>query len=512
MYNIFELLGRDLFLYGRGYNTRLINYVNHEFIKPYYYHYFDVRDDYYTREHYKVCIKNNGEEIYEYTCECDSYKHTGKCKHIAASLLNYYYQIANYQYIDELLIGNKILSNFKNKNIKIKKGIKRKVNIDVELVFDNYMPAFRILIGLDKMYVITDNKLNSFIRAYKNNSIMEFGKGFTYDANVHYFDEFGERIINFLLGSSNINGNAYMLSKREFNNLLDILNDRQIKIKGHGIINSIKYGMPTSYHLSKKENYILSIDDFDSYSILTTDCVFILYNRDLYILSEKEANIIMIYLRNRINEINFSDDNIDLFKNGLFNEIKKNIVIDDNIDTIKLPSKPEVNLYFDISSILKCKVEFDYNGTIVNYFDKEEEFRSQDDEMEVISDLVSNKFTEKGKYFVLEENDDIYDFIENNLSKLNDKYHVFLDKKLKETKFIKKLNIKNNFSIGQDNILSYNFNIDEIDKKEVNNLIKALRLKKKYYRLKNNEIVNLLDNDLQNLSNIMEGLDIKKEI
>ena len=511
MYSIFELLGRDLYMYGRSYSPRYINYLNHEFKRPYYYHYFDVRDDYYTKKHYKVCIKNNGSDIYEHTCDCEIYKYAGKCKHIAAVLLNYYYQIEQYEYIDELLIGNRILNSFKSNDIKRKKGIKRKVNIEVELVFDNYVPSFRILIGIDKLYVITESKLSGFIRAIKNNGIMEFGKNFVFDGSLHYFDDFGKKIIDFLLGFNDNYGNAYLLSKREFNNLLEIIGDRTIKIKGHGSINEIKYGMPTPYHLSKQDNYILSISDFDNYAILTNDCTFILYDRNLYILDAKEANIIMIYLRNRINEISFSDENIDLFKNGLLNEIKKNIIVDDNIDTIKLPSKPDVNLYFDISNILKCKLEFDYHGTIVNYFDKEEAFRSQEDELEPVSDLISNNFYEKDKSFVLEDSDSIYDFIENNLSTLNDKYHVFLDKKLQETKFIKKLNIKNNFSIGQDNILSYNFDIDGIDKKEVSNLIKALKVKKKYYRLKNNEIVNLLDDDLQDFSNIIEGLDIKKE-
>ena len=95
MYNIFELLGRDLFLYGRSYSVRLIKYLNCEFKRPFYYHYFDIRDDYYTRDHYKVCIKNNGEEIVEYTCDCDFYKHTRKCKHIAGALLNFYYEIVS---------------------------------------------------------------------------------------------------------------------------------------------------------------------------------------------------------------------------------------------------------------------------------------------------------------------------------------------------------------------------------------------------------------------------------
>ncbi len=512
IYKLFELIGRDYFYEGRMYNAYYISHMNTDFQKPYYYHYYDVRDDRMRKVIHKVVIQNNGETIYGVKCDCGEFNHNDMCKHVAGVLVNNYYSISRYEYIDELLIGSRILDSFKNNTI-INNKIKRKVNMEVELVFDTNPLSFRLLVGTDKMYVVTSSKLSNFLYAVNNNKEMSFGKKFTFDGSNNYFDEEGRKIIDFLQGYQDNNRyytvNPYYLSKREMMSLINMLGNKDIKIKDYGTAKEVIHGMPTKYYLDKEENYSLTIDDYDNYHVLSSDSEFIYYRGNLYILSNEEARIINILRQNDIDKISFEEKSLDSFKNGLFNNIKKNITISEKIDTVKLPTKPEINMYFDIKDILKCRLEFDYNGEVVNYFDKEGSFRSIEDEMIPANELVTSGFEAKNKYFTLEDSDSIYDFIQNNLVSFNDKYHVFLDKKLQNTKFLNKLSIQNNFSIGQDNILSYKFNIKEISNDELGNVFKALRLKKKYYKLKNNQIVNLLDGELSELNDIMENLDIK---
>ena len=512
MYELFQLIGRDYFYEGRMYNSYYISHVNTEFKKPYYYHYYDVKDDKMRKVIHKVIIQNNGETIYGVKCDCGEFNHNDMCKHVAGVLVNNYYSISRYEYIDELLIGNKILNSFEKKEI-INNKIKRKVNVEVELVFDTNPLSFRLLVGTSKMYVVTSSKLNNFLYAVNNNKEMSFGKQFTFDGLSNYFDPEGQKIIDFLKGYQDSNRyysvNPYFLSKREMMSLINMLGNANIKIKDYGIAREVIHGMPTKYHLDKDDNYTLTIDDYSNYHILSSDSEFIFYKNNLYVLSSDEARIINILRANDIKKIAFEEKDIDLFKNGLFNNIKKNMTISENIDNVKLPTKPEVNMYFDISNLLKCRLEFDYNGEVVNYFDKDGSFRSVEDENIPADELVVSGFEAKNKYFTMEDSDEIYGFIENKLGEFNDKYHVFLDKKLQNTKFLNKLNIQNNFSIGQDNILSYKFSVKEISNDELANVFKALRLKKKYYKLKNNQIVNLLDGDLGDLNDIMENLDIK---
>ena len=67
------------------------------------------------------------------------------------------------------------------------------------------------------------------------------------------------------------------------------------------------------------------------------------------------------------------------------------------------------------------------------------------------------------------------------------------------------------FGIGQDNILSYNFNLGDINSSELVSIFDSIKDKKKYYRLKNGDIINLEDESLQELNNLTEELELTDE-
>ena len=64
------------------------------------------------------------------------------------------------------------------------------------------------------------------------------------------------------------------------------------------------------------------------------------------------------------------------------------------------------------------------------------------------------------------------------------------------------------FSLGQDNIMSYSFNLDGIKSNELVNILKDVKAKKKYYQLKNGDIVNLEDENLMELNDVIENMEI----
>lgn len=78
IYKLFELIGRDYFYEGRMYNAYYISHMNTDFQKPYYYHYYDVRDDRMRRVIHKVVIQNNGESIYGVKCDCVLHLNDGR--------------------------------------------------------------------------------------------------------------------------------------------------------------------------------------------------------------------------------------------------------------------------------------------------------------------------------------------------------------------------------------------------------------------------------------------------
>ena len=102
--------------------------------------------------------------------------------------------------------------------------------------------------------------------------------------------------------------------------------------------------------------------------------------------------------------------------------------------------------------------------------------------------------------------------LEENLIELAKKYEVFTSDKMKDTKVLKDTKIQSSFSIGHDNIMKYEFDLGNIKNDEIVNVLESLKNKKKYYRLKSGDLLDLENNEeLTQLENLMEDMEISNK-
>ena len=102
--------------------------------------------------------------------------------------------------------------------------------------------------------------------------------------------------------------------------------------------------------------------------------------------------------------------------------------------------------------------------------------------------------------------------METSLPKLVEKYETYTSKKLQETNVISKININSMFSIGVDNIMNFTFNLDGISNKEIDNIFKSIKEKKKYFKLKDGNILKLDNNkEMDDFENLVEDLELTKD-
>ena len=76
---------------------------------------------------------------------------------------------------------------------------------------------------------------------------------------------------------------------------------------------------------------------------------------------------------------------------------------------------------------------------------------------------------------------------------------------------IKKVKGSTSFSIGTDNILNYEFKLDNVSPSELDDIFLNLKNKKKYYRLKSGDILDLLDPSIKELEELKEDFDLDEE-
>ncbi len=247
--------------------------------------------------------------------------------------------------------------------------------------------------------------------------------------------------------------------------------------------------------------------------MINDDFEYLFYKGKLYHLSFKEQDLLQELKKNEISKLYIAKDNLEYFNKGLLKMVRKNLKVDASVDDIVLPKEINTKLYFDIrNDYVLANIVFNYDEKEINYFDKTSGVLRDDGfENNVLNDLYKYGFVIDKDKLVLRDVELQVEFMEDGLETLASKYEVFTTEKFKNIKVKKKTSVSSMFGIGQDNILSYNFNLGDINSSELVNIFESMKKKKKYYRLKNGDILNLEDDALQELADLSEDLELTDE-
>ena len=485
----------------------------------------------YKKYNCDITIKNDN--VKTINCNCPQCNTTGHCKHIAAVLYNHLEQMHEENTDPEekmLSVTETILNMFDNSNKNQTRRVKEQVKLEVELYphssyYHQYIEV-KLKIGTGRMYSL-NNKINTFLDAYNNPGIItKFGKEFTYDSSCHYFNNEDSDILNFFIkqartdyyGNVSLNQYAFNLKDNQITKFFELLENKQFTVIGHGKINGIISENPFKTTLSKREDgkYIFNID-LGKQIIMPTD-KHVIYKDKLYKLDNKTSKIISELIDNKTDTLMFTEEQLSKFTSGVLPIFKSNINLDKSVDIV-IANDPVPKLYFDLMySKIICNLKFDYNDNLIEYFDNSNNniVRNQDFEEEVVNDILKYNFVMEDKKIFLSDIDLIGNFLENDLQELTEKYDTFTSQKIKDTSIIKKTNVSSQFTIGQDNIMSYTFDMDGIETGEIFDIFESMKQRKKYFKLKNGDFIDIENNEnlnqLQNLVNDMDlsNSDIKK--
>ena len=449
---------------------------------------------------YNVTINWLDKFNFKCSCNCRNYKKYNSCLHIGAIL---------WHYQDSLFKDNEleISDLFLKKYSCLSPDIKQEIKLELYFKFSENNIKYWLKIGINQFYLINDNnKLKKLKEAYYFNKIFELSNTFFYSNSKYYFNDQTKELLNYLFLNDDL-----FLSKQEFLGLTRYLTNIKFYIINYGYINNIFYTIPTKFNLTYNNNYYyLTLEDYNNYLFVNNTDFLIIYKNDLYIVPNEYINIINDFRNTLLNKISFS--NFNIFKNGLYNSIYKLLNIDKECNK-KINNKPVVLIYLDIkNNNILCKLEFKYNEIKYPYFNKENLIeRDYLFENIIIKELYSYGFLSVNNNLILKDNDKIGTFLEYYLPKLVKDYEVYISQKLNKIKVIKDVNISSSFKLNNNNLISYNFNVNNLDILEINKIIENLKLHKKYYRLKNGDLINLLNNkNLNNFNELLDDLKIKK--
>ena len=519
---VIRICGTTDFMKGLNYQAnkvKLIKTIDEDYYRRAYFNITSERID----KDYKVevLVDKEDETIEDFFCTCPQYEKMDTCKHIAACILKYEDALFNDEEIDpmeyQLNIGSEILDKFYEPK---KSTIKKKLNLEIELeptdsyYYDNYIKV-KYKIGLDRLYTL-NNKYHNFMYAYSQKRAYKLSTKLTYDPNEYYFDKIDKEILDYNVHIFQRGYYECVIRKNDLDSFMELLKDKDFTLNNHKYI-GYTLENPFNINLTKDENnYTLTICNLKDYEQLLEGTPYFYDDKKIYKVEDNIYKLYQLLVDNDLDSFMFSKKDLGKFTGGLLSLLKENIHLDENITEITIPTAPKAKLYFDFYySAIECQIKLTYGNKELDYFSKDPGVpRDTEYESNILQRLSDFGFTVNQTHITLEDIDEIGEFLEKGIYEISEEYEVFTSKKIKDTNIVKQSQNSVTFSIGKDNILSYNFNLDGIEQTELTDILSSLKAKKHYHRLKNGSIIDLnADKNLQNLGELTDELDLtKKEI
>ena len=485
-------------------------------------------------------------EIIVSRCNCIDFKNNEYenskfiCKHIVATFLLY---IENLQKeIKQAKLEKKKKEEEQDPSNQILSIVEQKLNqkerLTIEVYLDKkenqkttyYQAYFKI--GNNKMYVLKN--LKDFVEARNSKIELRYGKDLNYNPTTHYFSGDDELVVSFIEEYVSIdklyseNTNNFKTIDGKFLNILESglkkfllsIGSKEVTFiydKKEYTTNIVKDNIDIDFLISESDEVFKLTSNINDTLALTTKGDVFLYKDKIYLIPEKQYDNYMPFYK-----FLSTNGSIDFKKkdaNKLFNEVmpilqraSENVNLDDNLQKqVKQNFKTE--FYFDKEdSRIVCDIKYIYtdnegkttddsSGYIIRNIKKEKEIE------DILCDYGFNYYKNKFAFFKDEYSE--YEFFKDKIENLKDYGDVYYSDRLKNMKVYKSVNIKANFSLLAQNYLDFNFEIEDIDKEEYKDILKAFRDKRKFFKLKNNSFLDLEEEQLNKFLNLLDKLDEK---
>ena len=437
------------------------------------------------------------------------------------------------------------------KMMKTQKTSELATNIKLEATMelnDDRTLSITFRIGQSRMYVL--NSISSFYEAYKEKEEIYYGKQLRFIPKRENFSEDSKWLFDYIIQyaemmeyyksldryliSSSI-GKEILIKGDKIDEFLKMIPDRKILFHCYyeksELCEITDEDLEISYTIKKEkikirsnysywneekekisEEYVLRINISDYLVFYSNKYIYIYYDGKLY---KKERDIKLAKIFDMMRNSNFvliPEDRLEEFKQFVMPQIhietdelqeefvKEGLVVNKLASKVLLDLDDEGNILLELRF---CYMDNEFNvleNGYEEYVKKHNIVRDIPAEKEVIKRIFLDGFEpfSGGKQFVMRNEDYIYDFLSSKIEGYMNDFEVLVTEKFKN-KQIKQPKISN-IGIKIDNgLLELDISKINIDISEIKNILKDYNIKKKYYKLKSGDFLDLGNNEGLNL-------------
>jgi SNF2 family DNA or RNA helicase len=489
-----------------------------------------------------------------YNCDCEyAQSADGMCKHVVAVLLKWRREK------ESIMRGYGSLSSAKtNQFIEYMKNVMtnshnnyKELNVEIKYELESYgknSSSIELKIGEERNYVVKN--MREFLKCVLNKDTMEFGKNFTFDPSFHSFNDEDRQLIDLLIeiyevdkkvsGYDNafpryfgqtsglISGKKVYMTETQLKRFFNIVKTRSFDAVINGVdldeIIILEEDMPLEFNLKLNNNGLVIHTGKDMPLPITEDGQYFYYKNSIYHPGSEQSKLFLPFynemVKSKAKTIVFAEADIDKAASYIIPSIKaisSKISFDKKLENRFLEEPLKIIVYLDKEEEgISASVAFEYGNHQINPANQKE--KSEDDkvliremtkELQFLGLMKSMGFSEDKPKFVLKEEEALLDFVTDGIGKLQELGEIYYSESFKDIKIYNSSNVRSSIKLNDEDLLEFSFSIEGIDKRELKEVLNALKQKKKYFKLKRGGFVSLQSKELKDIGSMIEFLDIK---
>lgn len=406
--------------------------------------------------------------------------------------------------------------------------------------------TLEIKVGQKRTYVV--RKIKDFLNAIKQQKPYEFTKTFTFNPREHEFSDEDKEIFSllqdvmnyeeiyqefqspFYRNQTSTDERTITISPIVADEIIEKLANRSLRFEnGREVFNQVEIfhqELPFTLPLDKGN---LNEFQLDLSEFLSTDYLelygYLVQENSFYKLSPMQQTIVK-ELKKVVDKTNSSllsigSDQIEPFLSYVapkMNHIGQ-LKIADTISNQIVKSPLHTKVFVDrVDDLLNVSLEYHYGENKVDPFqqaadtDKKSPILIRDAEKEqaIMDVLESTSLKFNGSLLYAEGEQEIFDFLYESLPRLEDKAEIFLTNAVKSLLLPAQHSPVTNIDVDSTgNWLEVSFDMEGIEKKEVQNILRFAIEKKKFYRLPTGAFVSLDTEEFKTIQNMFQEFHIK---
>lgn len=485
-------------------------------------------------ELYHVDIRFEDGNIKDAFCECRAYyEYPGFCKHIVASLL---YGKLTLDVTPKEVTINDLLDYYLDEDFEDIDG-QLTVQMSYVLNYHEELKQSYLNVKVGELgYVLKEPE--AFFRHIRKKESYEFGKKFTYDPYVHTISEKDRKVMDFiqevldgrsytkdLFGVKSAETKDIYLSDRQLITLLDLIEVVDLKIYKVATYENLLIRheeLELKFKLRETEDgFDLDLSELLDYKPLNSKHSILKKDNYLYVLSKKqytELKPLLNLIKNQIDVVRIKKDQLNSFMSYLYPILNRTckIRLSRELRTRLFKEKCVPKLYLDLDDDkITADLKYHYGSYEFDAFQEEEHneliiLRDLKKENKVMHLLETSAFKVSKDGYYMDNDEDIFNFLDEGIYRLKGDVDVYYSDAFNT------LSVKDEQSISISSTLKENlnyfgfmFSIEGIDQSDIPDLLRNLKEKKTFYRLKEGSFISLDHMGFAQLDKMMMELDLK---